>query len=82
MTRGFWIIVLLIGSTVSAAVQVRTDSARTTVSWPVDGGDARLVLRHDEPDRPLIAEIATPLTSLPSDPNQALLRSDAQLRAS
>ena len=31
---------------------------------------------------PTVADIATPLTSLPSDPNQALLRSDAQLKAS
>ena len=74
MTRGFWIIVLLIGSTVSAAVEVRTDPARTTVSWPVDGGaNARLVLRHGEPDRPLIAEIAIGGTPVLTDVDPALV---------
>lgn len=59
MTRLLCIVVLLACSTASAAVEVQTDAARTTASWPVDGGaTARLVLRHGEPDRPLIAEIA------------------------
>jgi hypothetical protein len=31
---------------------------------------------------PTVADVSTPLTALPSEPNQALLRSDAQLKAS
>jgi hypothetical protein len=46
------------------------------------GFDLDKLRPHADRVGPTVAEIATPLTSLPSDPNQALLRSDAQLKAS
>ena len=46
------------------------------------GFDLEALRPHADRVGPTVAEIARPLTELPENPNQALLRSDAMLKAS
>ena len=69
---------LCVASTTGAAADWPTKTLRFVVPYPVGGGVdllARMV-------GPKVSEVAKPLTELPAEPNQALLRSQEQLLAS